>query len=214
MPLCKYLGQKKSGPAGPDRYHASPGFAGSPLAGGAGTGGLAAVALRIVGGAQALGRGLALEAGRQPGPQRAQALALAGDLQQAVGLQRGGHHVAAQQGLGVLHAFHQFLQALPARTQQVQRGQVCLRAGQAQAGIDDLRVLGDHAERLATEGLRFAAHLGQAFAGIRFQCNQFGQGGFKRRQGVVDGGEFGCRKGEGNQIFGHGWVPVVDGICQ
>ena len=99
------------------------------------------------------------------------------------------------------------MQAVQDRAQLVEGAQVGLRFGQADAGRDDLGVLGEDAEGLAAEEFGFLAHLGQAAAFFVVQGDEAGERAFERGQGIKGSSHLGVGDIEGNEVLGHGQSP-------
>jgi len=78
------------------------------------------------GGGQGLDLGLAGEAGGHAVPQRVQARAFAGHLEQGVAFQRRAHHVAAERRLTIVGPFQQAEQARCAWPELVEVGEIVL----------------------------------------------------------------------------------------
>lgn len=152
---------------------------------------------------RAFGRRRLAETPGQFAPQRLQSLIPAGYLEQRVAFQRQRHHVAAQRGFGIFRTLRQLAQSVEARTQAVERLQIDQRLGQPDAGRHHLRVVGQHAERLAAELLRLRSHAAEAFARVDVQRDQAGERGFQRGQRLVHGGQLFVGKREGNEVLRH-----------
>jgi hypothetical protein len=92
--------------------------------------------LRLGGDGDGPDLGLAGEAGGHAVPERVQARAFAGHLEQGIALQRRAHHVAAERRLTIVDPFQQPEEARGARTELVELSEIVLRVGEieAQAG--------------------------------------------------------------------------------
>jgi hypothetical protein len=142
--------------------------------------------------------------------------ALAEDLGQRVAVEGGAHDVAAEGHFGVVGLADELAQAVEARAQQIDGGEVLGGFGQIEGGREDLAVLVEDDEGLAAEGFGLVAHLDEAAPVGDRQFDEAGEFFFEGGEGGIDGVDVGLGEVEGYEVLAHAAVfsgPVVDGVA-
>ena len=96
-----------------------------------------------------------------------------------------------------------YAQALQARAQGVEGGDVLLETGEIETAGHDAGVLAQHQFRLAAEDFGFVAHLDGFAALVGGERDEDIELGFEHREGAVDGVEVSRGEGDGNEVLGH-----------